>query len=130
MGMTLQRFLIFLSVLGAIYLGASLLNHIWPVDPAQPLRRMLIGDAVFGSKFLLTVFAYLLMRLAKIKAALLVVAIWIIFSVFYAFSVLLFEPISAFSMGIFSGEVFICGLLAYYSIAEARSHGLFANAKE
>jgi VanZ family protein len=93
----LQRVLFWLSVLAGIFLVLSLLNHVWPVNPNQPLQRVFIGNAVFVCKFGLAIVPYSLIRSGRIKAALAVAAIWIIFALLYGVGVLVLEQPSGFT---------------------------------
>jgi hypothetical protein len=122
MRVDLQRVFLWLSIAGAFYLGASVLNFLWPFTPRPTVQGSVVGDVVFAVKLLLSGVGYLLLRSGKVRVALYVVGIWIVFSLLYAMRVLLFSSLSGFTVSIFLGELAICGLLAFYAMVEVRAH--------
>ncbi|SRR5258708_17551339 len=121
----LERILLLLMVLTSVFFVLSLLNYVFRfANPAQPLHRLNIGLAVDISQVALSAAAYLLIHARKIVPGLAVALIWAALSLLYGIAVLIFEPLSGYTVGIFSGYLFICGLLAYCAVVEAQNAGV------
>ena len=126
---TLARVLLFLGGFAAFLLMLTAINYIWPFTGSHAPwgARQSIGLGFDLSNFLLAMFSYALIRTRKTLGGIIVVAIWSIATLVYAFWLLLFNPFSAFTVGIFTGLLVFCGFMAYLCVAEARSSGLLKN---
>jgi len=122
---TLDRILFLLMVLTSAFFVLSLLNYIFRfANPGQPLHRLNIGLAIDTSQFVLSAAAYLLIRARKMVPGLAVTLIWAVLSFLYSIAVLVFEPLSGYTIGIFSGYLLICGFLTYCAVVEAQNAGV------
>ena len=118
----LSRVLFWWSILASCFLLLTVINRMWPfANPDQPLHRLNIGLAVNVKEFLFAVFAYLLIRMRHIKACIVVVALWVIVKIFYGIAVLVFEPLSGFTVGIFVGQLFMSAILIYFVVLESKT---------
>ena len=121
----LERVLFWMSVVAALFLILTLLNFLWPfANPSQPTQRLYIGLTADVCRFLFAIVAYWLVHNKKQRAALAVVAIWVLSALLYGVAVVVFEPFSGFTIGILLGQLLFCVFLAYYSVPEAKSAGL------
>ena len=125
MNWNLERVLFWLSAIAAVFLALTLLNYVAPfANQNQPIHRVQVGLAVDVSGFLFSVVAYVLIRGKQTKSGLAVVSIWIVASFCYGIAILVFEPLSGFTITIALGQLIICCFLAHYSLLEAKSTGV------
>jgi hypothetical protein len=121
----LERVLFWLSVIAGLFLALTLLNYFLRfANRDQSEERLHIGLIVFVTRFFFAIGAYSLLRGRRRVAALAVVALWMFAALLYGTAVLVLEPFSALTIGIFVGELVWFGLLAYYWVQEATSVGL------
>ncbi len=120
-GWYLERVLFWLTILGSIFLALTLINYIWPfTSPDQPDARLRIGLIYDVSAFSFAFVAYSLFRAKWLRSCLVVVAIWALANASYGVGVLVFEPLSAWSIGLFLGELFVSSVLIYFAALEFR----------
>jgi hypothetical protein len=72
------------------------------------------------SAFSFAIVAYSLLRARWLKSCLAVVAIWALANASYGVGVLLFEPLSAWTVGICLGQLSISAILLYFAVLEFR----------
>ena len=128
MNLKLERVLLLLAGAAAVLLALTFINYVWPFTPPnQPVQRIYIGLAVNLSNFFFAISAFALIHTRKILIGLVLVAIWSIAALIYGVLVLLNDPLSAWTIMIFLGQMVFCGFMAHLSIQEARSSGLLKN---
>jgi hypothetical protein len=72
---------------------------------------------------------YALINVNRIKGGIAVVLIWIAVKLIHGTSVLVFEPISIFTIGIFGGELLMSGVLFYFVLQEINAMRVTRNKK-
>jgi hypothetical protein len=117
----LERVLFWLSVLASIFLALTLINYLWPfANPNQPAARLRVGLIYDVSAFSFAVVAYSLFRARWLKTCLTVVTTWAFANASYGVGVVVFEPLSVWTISICLGELLISGVLIYFAVLEAR----------
>jgi hypothetical protein len=125
---TLQRILLFLGSIAAFLLVLTAINYLWPfTEPNPSSERPLVGFAFDLTNFVFATSSYAMIRARRTQTGLILISIWSIATLVYAFWLLLFNPLSLFTVGIFVGLLLFCAIMGYLAIAEARSSGVLKN---
>ncbi len=109
-------------------LGLTFINHLWPINTDQPQYRLNIGLALNIKELVFSVLAYALIHADRIKACIVVVLIWVAVRLVYGVTLLLFEPFSGFTIGIFIGQLLLAGILTYFVLLEQKALQIASNA--
>ena len=124
----LQRVLFWWSIMAAIFIGLTFINHLWPINPGQPQQRLNIGLALDIKELVFAAIAYSLINANRVKGGIAVVIIWIAVKLIYGASVLVLEPFSGFTIGIFVGQLLMSGVLFYFVLQEVNAMRVTRNA--
>jgi hypothetical protein len=115
---SLKRVLFWWSVLAAVFVGFTLINYIWPLNPSQPQERIIIGALLNLKELLFATLAYVLLKAQRIKACVVTILVWLTVKVAYGIALLVFEPFSGHIIVIVLGQLLMVSLLGYFLAKE------------